>query len=189
MSGVAESVPHKTARSAQNSPPAASARNVGRRCETCWHSERDEIDKRLLAGEPVSVLARAYGLTRDSVNRHMAAHVAPALREAAAREREQAEEARGDDLLGELRSLLKIAKGLLARAVQAGDLRTATSAVGQARGVIETMARVLGDISDAPTVNVTLAPQFIQIRQTLITALEPFPEARAAVLRALEAAQ
>lgn len=153
------------------------------------HPQRSEIDRRLVSGEPVLAVAKAYGLAHDSLGRHFARHVATAVREAAERERQADEEARGDDLLGELRSLIKIAKGLLARAVQAGDLRTAVSAVGQIKGVIETMARILGDISDAPTVNVTLAPVVVQMRQALIVALEPYPEARAAVLKALEAAQ
>lgn len=60
-------------------------------------------------------------------------------------------------------------------------------AAGEARKILETSAKLRGDLTDAPVINVIANPQFISIRTKLIAALEPFPAAREAVLRALEA--
>jgi hypothetical protein len=41
-----------------------------RPCNTCQHLKRPDIDRRLAAGEPVAVVAHAYGLSVSSVHRH-----------------------------------------------------------------------------------------------------------------------
>jgi hypothetical protein len=55
--------------------------------------------------------------------------------------------------------------------------------------VLETIGKVLGELSDAPVVNVIQAPQFVAVRQVILTALERHPEARLDVLKALEGVQ
>lgn len=54
-------------------------------CDTCEHSKRSEVDGDLLREEPLAVLARRYGLRRDSLRTHKAKHISltPAEREAA----------------------------------------------------------------------------------------------------------
>src|ERR1700750_242049 len=45
-------------------------RNLTRKCGTCQHTKRAEIDRRLAAGEPGSQIARDYHLNRSSLHRH-----------------------------------------------------------------------------------------------------------------------
>src|SRR6516165_4840981 len=45
---------------------------MSRKCSTCQHVKRAEIDRRLAAGEPGSQIAKDYGINRSSLHRHRA---------------------------------------------------------------------------------------------------------------------
>lgn len=51
----------------------------------------------------------------------------------------------------------------------------------EARGCIELQAKLLGELSDRPQVNVLISPQWIGLRDAIFVALEAFPDARARV--------
>ena len=44
--------------------------NVARKCSTCQHIKRAEIDRRLAAGEPGNQIAHDYDLNPSSLHRH-----------------------------------------------------------------------------------------------------------------------
>ncbi len=48
------------------------------------------------------------------------------------------------------------------------------------------MAKLSGDLDAGTTLNLTVAPAFITVQAAILTALDPFPDARRAVVRALE---
>lgn len=50
---------------------------------------------------------------------------------------------------------------------------------------IELQAKLLGQIQEGPTVNVAILPEWHGLRQVVLEALMPFPEARLAVANAL----
>src|SRR5512135_2466348 len=43
---------------------------MSRKCSTCQHVKRAEIDRRVAAGEPASQIAADYGINRSSLHRH-----------------------------------------------------------------------------------------------------------------------
>ena len=43
---------------------------MARKCSTCQHIKRAEIDRRLAAGEPGGQIARDYDLNPSSLHRH-----------------------------------------------------------------------------------------------------------------------
>ena len=43
---------------------------MSRKCSTCQHVKRAEIDRRLAAGEPGNQIAEDYGLNPSSLHRH-----------------------------------------------------------------------------------------------------------------------
>jgi hypothetical protein len=45
---------------------------MSRKCTTCQHIKRAEIDRRLAAGEPSSQIAQDYGINPSSLHRHRA---------------------------------------------------------------------------------------------------------------------
>jgi len=74
---------------------------------------------------------------------------------------------------------------ILERAERSQDLQTALRAIREARQCVELLAKLAGELSEAPQVNILLSPQWAEIRRTILVALEPFPEARAAVAEVL----
>jgi hypothetical protein len=80
---------------------------------------------------------------------------------------------------------------ILLAAEKSGDLRTALTGVRTALACLELLAEMSAQIDRRPSLNLLVAPEWLAVRSTLIDALRPYPEARAAVsarLLALEAA-
>jgi hypothetical protein len=100
--------------------------------------------------------------------------------------REVEEVAQADDLLDQVRDLQAHALDILERAEKAGDLRTALAAISQARGNLELLGKLAGELDERPMVNLNFSAEWLELRAVIVGALEPHPEARGAVLRALE---
>src|SRR5579859_3172863 len=146
-----------------------------RTCTVCLHPDREAIDKALLADASYRDIAGQYGLSKSAVERHKAEHLPAQLAQA----KEAAEVAQADDLLAEMRKLQKITHALLGRAINDGDNRTALLAVREARGNIDMLGRLLGELEgQGTTVNIAVLPDWLAIRARLFRALEAYPEAR-----------
>src|SRR5215211_1493204 len=96
------------------------------------------------------------------------------------------EVANADDLLAKVEELRLKAMDVLTQAEEAHDHRVVLAAIDRASKQLELLAKLLGEISDAPQVNIHLHPEWIELRTVIVGALEPHPEARGAVLRAIE---
>jgi hypothetical protein len=100
--------------------------------------------------------------------------------------REVEEAARADDLLDQVRNLQAHALDILERAEKSGDLRTALAAISQARGNIELLGKLAGELDERPVVNLNVSTEWLELRAVIVGALEPHSAAHKAVLRALE---
>ena len=152
-----------------------------RRCTVCDHPERRSIDEALVSGAPYRSVAKRFGLSESSVYRHKTEHLPAQLLKA----KEVEEAARADDLLEQVRNLQAHALDILERAEKAGDLRTALAAISQARGNLELLGKLAGELDERTIVNVLLSPQWVMIRTTMLKALSAYPEARATVAESL----
>lgn len=156
-----------------------------RTCTICTHTERAAIDRELVTGDAYRHIASRYGVSTTALQRHKADHLPPALAQA-----KQAEAvADADDLLRQVAALRSKALSLLLKAEQAGDFRTALAGIREARGCVELLARMVGELQDTATVNI-VTPAWLDVRRALMDALRPHPEARIAVadrLAAIEA--
>ena len=154
-----------------------------RRCSVCTHPDRENIDEVLVGATAISAISAKYrDISEDALGRHKANHLPAKLVMA-----EKAKEvAQADSLLDQVRDLQGRALAILDQAEMSGDLRTALGAIREARGNLELLAKLLGEISDAPQVNLNVSPEWLQIRAVIVTALEPHPEAKNSVLSALD---
>lgn len=147
------------------------------RCTVCGHPDREAVEAALVAQRGLRDIAGQFRLSKSALERHKANHLPATLVKA-----QHAEVvADADSLLSQVRDLQRKALAILAKAEAAGELRTALQAIGQARGNLELLAKLLGELDDRPQVNVLLAPEWQAVRSALLAALGPFPEARAAV--------
>ena len=155
-----------------------------RSCTVCIHEARPEIDRALIAGEAFRHIATRFDTSTGALQRHKADHLPVRL----AKAQEAEEVAQADDLLCQVQDLQARALAILDKAEEAGELRTALSAIREARGNLELLAKLLGELDERPQVNVLVSPEWLELRAIIVGALEPHPAARGAVLRALEGA-
>jgi hypothetical protein len=148
----------------------------------CDHPESHGIDEALVTGAPYRSVARRFELSESAVYRHKTEHLPAHLLKA----REVEEVAQADHLLEQVRNLQAHALNILERAEKAGDLRTALAAIYQARGNLELLGKLAGELDERPVVNLNVSPEWLELRAVIVGALEPHPAAHGAVLRALE---
>ncbi len=148
-----------------------------RTCTICGHAERAAIDAALVANQPsLRDIARQFGVTKDALFRHRE-HLAETLTRAV----DAREVAHGGDLLSQVQSLHTKALSILDTAEGAGDLRTALAAIREARGCLELLAEMEGELNRSPQLNVIISPEWQRVRAVILTALAPYPDARQAV--------
>jgi len=156
---------------------------VPRNCTVCTHPNKAEIDEALVAGISSAEIAGRYRtLGERAIRRHRTNHVPETL----AKAHEAGEVAQADTLLEQVRNLQERALEILDKAEEAGELRTALGAIREARGNLELLAKLLGELDERPVVNLSVSPEWLELRTVIVAALEPYSEARGAVLRALE---
>jgi serine phosphatase RsbU (regulator of sigma subunit) len=150
----------------------------------CQHPDRESIDKALARQTSNRELARVYSLSEASIRRHKANHL-PA-RVARAQEAEDVREAL--DVVRQLKAINAASLHILKEAREQGKQGTALAAIDRIHKQIELQAKLLGELDDRPQVNVLVSPQWLELRATIVTALERHPQARESVLRAVDGA-
>jgi hypothetical protein len=168
---------------------------VSRACTVCTHPRSAEIDQAIVSRDgSLRRIAAEAGLSESALRRHRE-HIDTTLAKAA----ETLELDQANELLEKVRTGFRTLEALEARlatiladAWGSGDRRTALASIreftrvrGELRANIELMARLQGQLPSAPEVNVLMLPMWIELRSRIIQTLLPFPDARAAVARAL----
>ncbi|MCX6693635.1 MAG: hypothetical protein NT074_03670 [Methanomicrobiales archaeon] len=150
----------------------------------CQHPQREKIDGDIISGVSLRNIAEQCSVSTTALHRHKSGgHIPQSLTLA----HEAKEVAHANTLLQQVKDLVKKACGLTDRAEHAGDLRTALSGVREVRGCLELLARVTGELQSNTTVNIAIVknPEWIALRTKIISALQPHPAARSAVLQAI----
>jgi hypothetical protein len=152
---------------------------VPRVCTICTHSQKETIDAALVAGESFRYVALRFGTSATALFRHKAEHLPASMTKA----QEAKEITQADDLLGQVRELQRRTMAILdtATAEETSDLKIALAAIREARGCLELLAKLTGELAQEGTVSILLAPEWVQVRALVLTALSPYPEARTAV--------
>jgi len=152
------------------------------RCNVCTHPARIAIDEALVAGQKQADLVARHSrdgasFSKHSLSRHALHHLPARLVQAQA----AAEVAEADNLLGLILEQQATARRIAKDAEQGGERRTVLLAVRELLRIVELQAKLAGALQDNPQVNVVLAPQWLVVRGSMLEALSPFPDARAAV--------
>ncbi len=113
--------------------------------------------------------------------RHFDDHLPAALVKA----KEAIDTAHADTILGQVRDLRDRALTVLGTAEGAGDLRTALAAIREARGCLELLGKLAGELQDGASVNVFVSAEWLQVQAVILSALDPHIDAKLAVAAAL----
>jgi hypothetical protein len=170
-----------------------------KRCTVCNSPDRVLIEASHVAGASLdSIALRFKGVSRDAIWRHMAKHVSDSDRAhyLAAIPHEQLAEAAAAEgisvlqyfsiIRATLMSQFQLANSINDRvgvSALAGRLNEILRSIGSISGEMGSMAA--NSISITNNVNILNSPVYASLQANLLTALAPYPDARAAVVQAL----
>jgi len=155
---------------------------MSRNCTICAHSQRPEINAALISNEPIRKIAARLAISPSALQRHKATHLPATLVKAVA----AAEEVEASTLLERLTTLHRETVEILKEARADGSKALALQAIARAEKQLELEGRLLGELNDAPSVNIVMSPEWIAIRTAIYWALQPYPDAWRAVAGALK---
>lgn len=112
-------------------------------CRVCKHKRVEEINRELLEGETLRNIAEKFSTSTTALHRHKTEHI-PASMVLSQGAREAA---RADTLLEQVSALRDKAVSILVAAERAGDLRTALLGIREAKGCLELLAKITGELA------------------------------------------
>lgn len=153
-----------------------------RPCSICEHPERDAIERAVVLSRRYRDIAGLYEISDSALSRHVNDHVLPYL----ARIREEEGMGRAASLVARLDELTSETRAIMRDARKEGGSSDdrALRAIRRLERQLELEAKILEVIKTAPQITVLIHPE---VRQVIIDALRPFPEAGYAVADALGA--
>src|SRR6266487_63661 len=152
-----------------------------RTCTICSHAQRATIEAAIVAGTPYRDIALHFSVGHMSVARHADGHIQEAIKHA----QEAKDEAQALDVVKQLKVINTVTLAILTEARTAKENGLALSAVDRVMKQLELQAKLLGDLDDAPTVNVWLPAPWADIEAAILSSLTSYPDARVAVASAL----
>jgi hypothetical protein len=170
---------------------------TGPSCSICSHDKRHAIEIGLVHRVPARVLARRFDCSKDAIQRHGKNHLSPVQRAALlAHVRPEAidlpalRESESTGLLASLVASRARLQQLAELSLELGDVRGAVAVESAVTNNLQLVAKLLGQLAVQHNVthtSVLVSTDYLRLRQTLIAALKPFPDAAVAVGRALHA--
>jgi hypothetical protein len=169
-----------------------------KRCIVCNHPDRVLIEATKIAGAGLDTIAAKYKISRDCIWRHMKDHVPEELRAeylAAVPMKELAAKAAEEGV--SVLAYFSIVRATLLRqfqlAASVNDKHAVSALAGRLNEVLRSIGSVTGEMGDLAARSITInntttilnSPVFANLQATLLHALSPFPDARAAVVAAL----
>ena len=167
---------------------------MSRKCSTCQHIKRAEINRRLAAGEPASQIAQDYGITPSSLHRHRSNCVRLASSSAIMKEAARGSVAVAclpskEDLNSAYFDLRSQIDEIVAHAKAEGSLQTALNGLNSIRHTLDSLSRLSGFDRQGPQINVAVQTnvnvEVKAIAQRLIAEFDREPELKARIARTL----
>ena len=133
---------------------------MSRKCSTCQHVKRAEIDRRLAGGEPGKQVALDYGLNPSSLHRHRVNCLKLGSSNAIMKEVARVTAAvaclpSGDDLGSAYSDLRAQLDEIVGKAVDEGQPKTAITGLNSMRQTLDSLMRLAGH--DRPTAQANVA--------------------------------
>ena len=167
----------------------------GPTCRVCAAEQRHLIELGLVHRVPVRVLARRFDIPKTTIFRHRRLHMPAQLVAAIAMTQrptevdlEALQRSESEGLLGSLVGQRARLQLLSEMAFEAGEVSAATSVERAITGSLELTSKLLGMLitrTHTTSTNILVSADYLQLRQTIVSALRPFPEASKAVGAAL----
>jgi hypothetical protein len=167
---------------------------MARKCSTCQHVKRAEIDRRLAAGEPGNQIAADYGLNPSSLHRHRSNCLRLGSSNSIMKETARGTAAVAclpskEALNGAYFNLRDQIDEIVAQAKAEGSLQIALNGLNSIRHTLDSLSRLSGFDRQGTQINVAvqtnLKLEVTQIAERLIAKFDREPELKARIAQAL----
>jgi hypothetical protein len=167
---------------------------MSRKCITCQHVKRAEIDRRLAAGEPSNQIAKDYGINPSSLHRHRSNCLGLASSGAIMKETARGTAAVAclpskEDLNGAYFDLRDQIDEIVAQAKAEGSLQIALSGLNAIRHTLDGLSRLSGFDRQGTQVNVAVQTnvhvELTALAERIIQKFDHEPELKARIAQAL----
>jgi hypothetical protein len=167
---------------------------MARKCSTCQHIKRAEIDRRIAAGEPGGQIARDYDLNPSSLHRHRTNCLKLSSSNKIMKEVSRGTAAVAclpskDDLNSAYFELRAHIDQIVTQAQQQGSLQVALSGLNSIRQTLDSLSRLAGFDRQGGQVNVAVQTNLnfslTQIAERVVEQFDAEPEIKARIAQAL----
>ncbi|MCC6557282.1 MAG: hypothetical protein IT372_30390 [Polyangiaceae bacterium] len=152
-------------------------------CALCSHPKRADIETAIAAGDTWTAIARHHLVDARAVREHAEGCLRGALRRAGG----EADAKAAANARARCLALAERVEALVHQAVEDEDAswRDRAALVSAAKGTLELLGRFTGEINSTTELVITESPKWKRIEAAIAAALAPYPDAAAAVARAL----
>ena len=167
----------------------------GTTCTICSHQRRHQIEIGLVHRVPLRVLGQRFECSPDALHRHRHRHLTPqmaaAILAAQAPSEIDLEALQRNESEGLLAQLVTQRARLQQHSDLALELGNAAGAIAAERAItsnLELVAKLLGSIvqrHEVTRTSILISADYLQLRQSIVQALRPYPDAARAVGAAL----
>ena len=167
---------------------------MARKCGTCQHIKRAEIDRRMATGEPGGQIARDYDLNPSSLHRHRTNCLGLGSSNAIMKEVSRGTAAVAclpskEDLSTAYFDLRSRIDQIVTQAEQQGSLQVALSGLNSIRHMLDSLSRLSGFDRQGTQVNVAVLTNvnlnLVRIAERVIGKFDHEPELKARIAQAL----
>ena len=152
------------------------------KCSVCYHEQTEAVSMDILSGHlTLREIAAKYGLSTTSIHRHKQ-HIPAQL----ALSSEAEKVAKADSIMARIMEIDKRAEEIYERAKESSPA-LALKALKELRETVNLYAKITGEIAAKTVTNNTLiiSPEWVSMRAAMLKALEPYPDARRALVASL----
>lgn len=156
----------------------------GPKCSICENPKVEEINAQILDNQKLADISRKFAVSADALQRHSDKCIVKALAASPSTE----EVLNGDKLLDQLKEAREKAVDLLDKAIDVADTKVygaPSQYLREIREQIKLWAELEGRLASQPQITIINNPEWIEIRTMIVKALDPFPEAKEAVVLAI----
>jgi hypothetical protein len=163
---------------------------MSRKCSTCQHVKRAEIDRRLAAGEPGNQIAGDYDINPSSLHRHRANCLKLASSNAIMKETARGTAAmaclpsRGE-IGGAYAELKARIDGIARQAEAEGSLKTALAGLNSIRQTLDSLSRLAAQDDGSAVPQARVAGNLDDLVERLIECFDHEPETKARIAKSL----
>jgi len=143
--------------------------------------KEQQVREMLLDKKPIRAIARDTGFSRKAIETYRDESLPEKLIQA----RNIKDIAEADDVVEQIRCIQARTLAVLDEVESKGDHALFFKGIREVRENAKLSAELVGKLATQPTINVLVLPEWLTLRERIVAALRPYPEALEAVRNAI----